>query len=291
MKQTSFQGKPGIFDSKPAQNSGPSNDYTPITTEETRHPFTVRFGQIVSDHGSSVAISCGTGKLTYEELDRRANHLARRLAALSEQDNHPVALLFPRGAELITAKIACLKAGVPYIPLDPGYPEARNRAILRDSTARLLLYSQDMTSIPAQGSRDSTRSYSYTVLMEQPDRGEPLPALRPDTPAYILYTSGSTGTPRGVIHTHRSLLCSIKRYSDGLHINHTDRLSHISSPSFSMSVLDIYGALLNGASLHSFDVASEGLEVLQKWIIDQELTIYHSVSTLCLLYTSDAADE
>jgi non-ribosomal peptide synthetase component F len=105
-------------------------------------------------------------------------------------------------------------------------------------------------------------------------------SLSPDTAAYILYTSGSTGQPKGVVQNHRNVLYHIRNYTNNLRISAADRMSLVPSYSFDAAVMDIYGALLNGASLHPFDLKRQGFDDLAMWLNTQEITVYHSTPTV-----------
>ena len=107
-----------------------------------------------------------------------------------------------------------------------------------------------------------------------------LPSVAPDRLAYILYTSGSTGEPKGVMQNHRNVLHFIRVYTNNLHLNAGDRLTLLSSYCFDASVMDIYGALLNGATLYPIDLKQDGLAGLAQQITDQQITVFHSTPTV-----------
>ena len=106
------------------------------------------------------------------------------------------------------------------------------------------------------------------------------PPLAPDRRAYIYFTSGSTGNPKGVVDSHRNVLHNVMRYTNNLHISPEDRLTLIQSPNFSASVSSLFGALLNGASVCLYDVHQRGFDDLAPWLRQQQITIYHSVPSI-----------
>src|SRR5258708_22440762 len=116
-----------------------------------------------------------------------------------------------------------------------------------------------------------------------------LAVIQPDRLAYILYTSGSTGQPKGVMQNHRNVLHYIGAYTNNLHLSAGDRLTLLSSYCFDASVMDIYGALLNGATLYPIDIKQEGLAGLSHRLIDEEITVYHSTPTVYRYFINTVA--
>jgi thioesterase domain-containing protein/acyl carrier protein len=112
------------------------------------------------------------------------------------------------------------------------------------------------------------------------DTTDPDLSYEPDRPIYIYYTSGSTGAPKGVFDDHRNVLHNILRYTNTLAIGTDDRLSLIQSPSFSGTVSSLFSALLNGAAIYPFDLRSEGVSALSRFIRSEKLTIFHSVPSI-----------
>ena len=247
-----------------------------------------RFEQQVRQHPACLAVKTRTHDLTYTDLNDEANRIAAAL--LSERGAGPerVALLFDQGAPLIAAVLAVLKTGKAYVALDPTYPPARLAAMLDDTGAELIL--ADEAGLPtahalARGER------SLLHVDEAPDRGagDPSIAVPPDAVAYVFYTSGSTGQPKGVYDTHRNVLHNILRYTNALRIGHDDRLTLLQSCSFSGSVSSLFGALLNGAASFPFDVRREGSQRLAEWLREEQITIYHSVPTIFRSFLSGDA--
>ncbi len=111
------------------------------------------------------------------------------------------------------------------------------------------------------------------------DPGDVL-SVSPDAFAYILYTSGTTGAPKGTVQSHENVLHHVRAYSEALRIGPGDRLTLLSSYSFDASVMAIFGALLNGAALFPFAVAEEGIDRLPPWVREKRITLYHSTPTV-----------
>src|SRR5207247_8400588 len=150
---------------------------------------------------SAAAVVAPDGRLTYADLDERANRLAGRLRRLGVGPRVLVGLCLPRSAALIAGALGILRAGGAYVPLDPGYPADRLRFMLDDSAAPVVVTdAETVRRLPAGG---------WTALLVDDGAGsDPAPAPGPtlDDLAYVIYTSGSTGRPKGVEITHRSLL-------------------------------------------------------------------------------------
>src|SRR5262245_26373163 len=106
------------------------------------------------------------------------------------------------------------------------------------------------------------------------------PGLSSEAQAYILYTSGSTGQPKGVIQSHRNVLHFMRQYTNNLHISASDRLSLLASYSFDAGVMDTFAALLNGATLCPIDVRRNDLQRVIELLRERRVTIYHSTPTL-----------
>lgn len=172
---------------------------------ETDGTIQQRFAEQVGRTPDAVAVTVGHSRMTYRELDTRANRLAHRLTALGVRAEQNVAMLMERSPDLIVATLAVLKAGGAYVPLDAQFPPARMQLVVDETAASVLL--TDRTSVGLALPRVTT------VLVVDDEPGlEDEPATTPDTSghaeqlAYVMYTSGSTGAPKGVAVTHRDVL-------------------------------------------------------------------------------------
>jgi amino acid adenylation domain-containing protein len=194
--------------------------------------------------------------VTYAELNRRANRLARLLAARGVGPESLVAVLLPRSTDLIVALLAVLKSGAAYLPLNPDHPAQRIRLMLDDAEPALLLVS---SAVDLPGGRD----HPGRLVIDDPDVIAPLrdhsdanltdadrsAPLSPRNPAYVLYTSGSTGTPKGVVVEHRSLANYLAWCASRYPAVRGSTLLH-SPVSFDLTVTALYGSLTTGGCLH-----------------------------------------
>ncbi|HKT02322.1 MAG TPA: amino acid adenylation domain-containing protein, partial [Rugosimonospora sp.] len=200
----------------------------------------------------ATALVHGRWAVTYAYLDGQANMLARRLVAAGIGPESVVALALPRGADLVLAILAVVKAGAAHLPIDPELPADRIGFMLADARPALVLATSvtatvlDAPDVPVLwlDAPDPTSYPSDTVV--DADRTAP---LRAGHPAYVIYTSGSTGTPKGVVVTHAGLPATARAHIDTLGIAPGSRVLQFASASFDASVWEIWGALLSGAAL------------------------------------------
>lgn len=266
-------------------------DFVPFADEDVERSVADRLERIAKAHADSVAVTTPSTVLTYGELNARANRLARAILAQAGDGAEPVALLLGPGADAIVAMLGTLKAGKFYVPLDPRHPEARNRFIFDETETTLVVTNEAgrdlVRSIVPARARSLEMEYIDGALASD-DLGRRIAA---DDLAYVIYTSGTTGEPKGVMQTHRNVLHKVQEYTNGVRICVHDRLVLLYSPSTSGAVRDIYGALLNGAALCPFDVRSDGLGPLARWLVEQRITVYNSVATLFRHFAETLADD
>jgi amino acid adenylation domain-containing protein/FkbM family methyltransferase len=270
----------------------PTNAFTEFTKADIEQSIPERFEQKVRKYPDHIAVQTKHEALTYFSLNERANQVAQTL--LKECENGNIALLFEHEISMIVGIFGVLKAGLTYIPLAPDLPTQRLLHILQDSQASVLL-TNNLNWKLAQELRSDILSIINT--------DEPHPnhekirlfrqsAVLPDTLAYILYTSGSTGQPKGVMQNHRNVLHFIRNYTNKLHINAEDKFTLFSAYSFDAAVMDIFGALLNGATLYPINIKEDSLaNPVKEFIKKQEMTIYHSTPTVYRHFISTLMEE
>ncbi|KAJ1464064.1 hypothetical protein T484DRAFT_1758376, partial [Baffinella frigidus] len=190
----------------------------------------------------AIAVVFEESQLTYGELNQQANQLAHYLIAQGVKPNSLVGICIERSLEMVVGLLGILKAGGAYVPLDPDYPNERKQKILQKSNIKYLLvdkYNQEnfLESIIIG---DACTTY----LFDDPNLN-----LNPEQLAYAIFTSGSTGEPKGVAIRHNSGVNLICLMNKKFKINSSDRILCITSIGFDLSVYDIFGALVIGASV------------------------------------------
>ncbi|MEU8610120.1 amino acid adenylation domain-containing protein, partial [Actinoplanes sp. NPDC048791] len=184
------------------------------------------------DRPDAVAVTAGDSTLTYAELEARSNRLAHELIARGVGPESRVAVALPRGADLIVALLAVIKAGGCYVPVDLGAPAARQEYILGDA-APVCLIGDGGVPVDAPGRPDS----------------RPQVALSGANAAYVIYTSGSTGKPKGVVVTHRDVLTLFAAAERHFSFGPDDVWTMFHSYAFDFSVWELWGPLLYGGRL------------------------------------------
>lgn len=233
-----------------------------------------RFDKVVRNLASHVAIGGGDRPWTYDEVDRRTNQLARAILERTQSGHGCVAYLVDHSPEMVICALAVLKAAKAFLCVHPAMPLKAQRDIIGDAAPDLLL----TDAAHAAAARDLVDD-DRLLLLEDIDLRYSADALQvpvdPRDPAAIFYTSGSTGRPKGVVKSHRTVLhrAWLCAGYDGLAA--TDRQSLLTYCSFASSEADVFGALLNGATLELYDAASRGLGDLGAWIDERRITLLH----------------
>ena len=186
------------------------------------------------------------GRLSYGELDRWSDALAERLIAAGVDTDQPVALCLPRSPEAVVAALAILKAGGAYLPLDPEHPAERLGFTVADAGARVLVTRRaQAAALAALTARtvfvDDDRAGAEAAPQPRAERATP------GTRAYVMYTSGSTGQPKGVQIEHRSIVRLVGRVSY-VRLDETTRFLHAAPLGFDASTLELWGPLLHGGA-------------------------------------------
>ncbi|WP_027084599.1 non-ribosomal peptide synthetase [Cohnella panacarvi] len=210
-----------------------------------------RFARLAGSQPERLAVMDGTRSLTYGALHERSDELAHRLLGEGISPGDRVAVMLERSAEWAATFLAVLKAGGVYTPIDPSYPTERIAYMLSDSQATALVVSEaPATALDFRG-RIVHLAESSPKASPEVNRHPPgMPRRSADDLAYLLYTSGSTGVPKGVMVEHRGVSNLRSFFEDRLGIGPNDRVLQFASLSFDASVWELTMALLTGAELH-----------------------------------------
>ncbi|MFK4082534.1 amino acid adenylation domain-containing protein [Kribbella sp. NPDC020789] len=215
------------------------------------HSVVTLFEQRAGEIPEAPAVSCGGRWLTYRELDQKANQLAWHLRSLGAGPEVPIGVCLPRGVDLLVAILGILKSGSAYVPLDDDLPGQRLRFMLDDTTARLIVTeSATLARLPAGG-------WAPVLLDTHADQIALRPVSRPRTHrsngladlAYVLYTSGSTGAPKGVQITVGNLASLIAAMADLFPMAAGDKFLALTAIVFDISNLELFLPLVSGAQV------------------------------------------
>lgn len=235
-----------------------------------------RFAAMVRTFRDRPAVVGATRTLTYAELDQASASLAAAVSSLPEARPGPVGILLDQGLAVPIAILGALRAGRPYLPIDPAEPAQVLRATLDHVGVPLLLADRSTISLATAAAGDRPVidvDQSHTAA----SGGWTDPPIDPDEPATLYDTSGSTGRPKTVVDSHRNVLHNVHRYADTLAIGPEDRLSMIHAPTFSGIVSTLFAALLDGAAVAPFDLRHGGLAALAEFLRAEKVTMLHAV--------------
>ncbi len=232
-----------------------------------------RFEQIANIHPLRVAVKCSERSLSYEALNRYANRLSHLLLANYSDVAGPVLLYFQHDVWVAVAILAVLKSGKFYVCLDESNGSVHNRQILQNAGAKMLLTDQ----MSLHMAKDLVYPGVDLLNVEEIEWAG-LPITNPNLPidpsslAYISYTSGSTGIPKGVMEEHQNVLYWARIYTNLHHVCPEDRLAFIIRSSFGGSATHVYPALLSGAGLYFFDLRQNSLTTFVAWLSQEKIT-------------------
>ncbi len=221
----------------------------------------------------AVAVVYEGRRFTYRDVNEAANRLAHWLIERGIGSEDRVAVLLDKSPDLVVTAVAIAKSGAVYVPVDPTYPQDRREFILDDCEAKLVLR-EPVGGLAAYRADDPTDA----------DRVRP---LRPDNTAYLIYTSGTTGLPKGVAVPHRPVAEYFVWFKGDYGVGHKDRLLQVASPSFDVSIAEIFGTLACGARMV---IPRPGglndIGYLTELLRDEGITAMHFVPSLLGLFLS-----
>jgi len=207
------------------------------------------FATAAQQQPDAIAVQDGDQRITYGELDRRANQLAHYLAGLGAGPEKPVALCAPRSLDLIIGVLGIMKAGAAYLPLDPAYPAAHMDYVLETASADIVLTRSGLLPRLSRQQAHLVCLDADAALIGARPAEAPVVSPAPEHMVYVIFTSGSTGKPKGVVVEHRALAWFVREATRLYGINAHDRVLQFASLSFDAAAEEIWPALTAGATL------------------------------------------
>jgi amino acid adenylation domain-containing protein len=256
----------------------PRKSFIEFRREDIERSIPDRFELQVQQHPDRLAVQSDEARLSYQELNRAVNRVSHAILAQDCNGDEPVALLFKQGISLIVASLGVLKAGKAYVPVDYAMPPVKASHILDDFAPRLILTDKHNLTLARELASGSTKVINTDALDAQLSEANPGLPISPDDLAYIHYTSGSTGEPKGVVENHRNEIHNIMTNTNALRISPDDRISLVRANNVG-ATRDTLLALLNGAALFPLDI-KESLADLARWLIDKDITVFTCVTSI-----------
>lgn len=226
------------------------------------------------------AVSDGTTALSYGQLAEAAGAIAAGLRRQGIAPPSRVALLFPKSTAAVAAICGVLWAGATYVPLDPQAPPARLAQLLKNAAPALLLVDPALQVAAAELAPPGLPTLSPGELLAERTALRPPHPVEKEAPAYILFTSGSTGQAKGVVISHRAALAFVRWAAAYVDVRPGDRLAGHAPFHFDLSIFDLFGALYGGATICLVpSPVALFPTTLAGWIAEQKITHWYSVPT------------
>ena len=269
-KHSNAPGEQQVIQANHIHSSGAPDEFK---HEEVEESIPGRLEEFVRRYPHHIAFKTMSNTLTWDELNRAANRVARGILEICESRETPIALLFDQEASMMPAALGVLKDGGFYVPLSPSHPRVRNSYILNETEATLIVTDSRSFSLAAELAQGNCHLLNIDELdssLSTENLGQP---ISPDALASVIYTSGSTGEPKGVMTTHRRVLHSHgNTHHKHFELGPGDRVTTAGSAERRTP----FATLLSGAGSFPWYVNEEGLEHLADWLIQEEITVYRS---------------
>jgi amino acid adenylation domain-containing protein len=270
----------------------PPGDFTSLTRADLAGSIPDQFNEIAAHNPQKTAVCDHVKSLTYLELQR----LVSRAAAIIRRAMGPsasakgVGLIFDPTVESIVGILGVLASGNFFCPTSPHDPPATVKIYLQDAEINVILTTREAFPDRLQSELRSEQVIFVDELAENDVETVAPATLNPHQLAAILYTSGSTGIPKGVTHTHETLLHMVRIKGNALGISPSDRIAGLSTFTFGSYYWNVFGTVLSGATLHLYDFYRFPFEDLKSWLIDRRITHFHCTPTTLRLFLA-ALDE
>jgi len=263
----------------PLDWNGPAGRiFTRFRDEDLDRPIIEHLERVARRHRNRIAVTDSDTSLSFEELWDGLSGLAEAIAA-ETRPGDLIGILLPTCSMFPLAILACLAAGRPFVALDPHYPSNWLAQVLQDARPALIITREDVLRGVATGAL-TTRVIHLTRLPQAARKGWRPTELGMDQPACVVFTSGSTGQPKGIVNSQRNLLQRVAQSTNAAHVNAEDRFLTLASLSTIVGVRDTITALLAGASVHLLNPQRTGAREILNVIRAEGITILFSFPAL-----------
>jgi non-ribosomal peptide synthetase component F len=262
---------------EPLDHDGPVEvPFDPFEPVWISRPICERFDQIARRHSEKTAVDDGEICFTYGEIHRASLVLARSIEA-RVQPGRPVGVLLEHSAFFPIAALACLRTGRPIVPIDQGHPVERNILIAREAGLQAVIFDGLVTDLNGL----LQDAVWFDVVSSLGVLSDAEPEMAPaDGAAFILYTSGSSGQPKGICNNQSAILHRVAQFTNACHLNADDRFVLLSSTGTIAGIRDIFAALLNGATLAIAEPGRVGFDGILRAMDHERITICYAVPAL-----------
>jgi amino acid adenylation domain-containing protein len=248
-------------------------------SDEPDEPVLLRFERFARELPNAVAARHGKHSLTYGELDARATQLARHLRLSGVRAESMVGVCLPPSLDVLVSILAIFKAGGVYVPLDPTHPRALVAMIVEETKPKLVLTHASFAGHPLPEDAPLLCLDRDFALVEQAPADTVLPAPQVEQSAYVLYTSGTTGKPKGVLATQRNLAHYLKVARQRFGFRREDTFCSLARYTFSISFFELLSPLAAGASVILLD-RDEVLDPARLTAVLEQVTVVHAGPSL-----------
>lgn len=274
------------MDMTPIESLNPAKIPAPSlpTHRSTTGTILDRVQRVVHEHPRAIAVCSHGGAITYAELWDRSAQIATALQDHGILKGDRVMLVVDDAIETSAAILGTLRVGGVYIPTDHRWPSHRIAQIAHASSPRAIILSSNTSApdvrCPQIDLRDVVESRSPSTI-----------DIHPDDAAYLMFTSGSTGSPKGVLQSHRSVVGHMVTFAHALNLQSRDSILQLSSFSFDASVMDMFACWFTGATLCVADTSMHTPNEIAEWIAAEQVSVFHAAPTLFRWFTHEIGDQ